>query len=183
MARVDETPRLPEAPRLPPAMPRSGVSAEARLALKQLLGDNERQLADAFRHGADVRALTRVRAQAVEHVVVHVFRACVGEPGDAALFAVGGFGRGALFPYSDLDLLVLVEPGALARHARVLEAFFACLWDLGLKPGHAVRELGECRALAATDVTVFTNLLDARRLAGSELLADALDALVDDKTL
>ena len=52
MARVDETPRLPEAPRLPPAMPRSGVSAEARLALKQLLGDNERRLADAFRHGA-----------------------------------------------------------------------------------------------------------------------------------
>ena len=49
MARVDSAPRLPEAPRLPPAMPRSGVSAEARLALRQLLGDNERELADAFR--------------------------------------------------------------------------------------------------------------------------------------
>jgi len=49
MARVDNAPRLPEAPRLPPAMPRSGVSSEARLALRQLLGDNERQLADAFR--------------------------------------------------------------------------------------------------------------------------------------
>jgi len=183
MARADETPRLPEAPRLPPAMPRSGVSAEARLALRQVLGDTERGLADAFRYGADARALTRVRAQAVEHVVVHVWRACVGEPADAALFAVGGFGRGALFPYSDLDLLVLIEPGALARHARVLEAFFACLWDLGLKPGHAVRELGQCRALAETDVTVFTNLLDARRLAGSELLAFALEAMVDDKTL
>src|SRR3954471_11250722 len=107
MARVDATPRLPDAPRLPPAMPRSGVSTQARLALRQLLGDNERQLADAFRRGADARALTRIRSLAVEHVIVHVWRACIGDPPDAALFAVGGFGRGFLFPYSDVDLLVL----------------------------------------------------------------------------
>ena len=91
-------------------------------------------------HGADARALTRVRAQAVEHVVVHVWRACAGDPSDVALFAVGGFGRGVLFPHSDVDLLVLIEPGALKRHAHVIEAFFACLWDVGLKPGHAVRD-------------------------------------------
>ncbi len=182
MAR-DHIPRLPDAPRLPPAMPRSGVSAEARLALRQVLGDNERRLADAFRFGADAHALTRVRAQSVEHVVVHVFRACVGDPPDAALFAVGGFGRGALFPHSDVDLLVLVEAGALRRHAHMFEAFFACLWDIGLKPGHAVRELGDCRELAGADVAVFTNLLDTRRLAGAIALADALAKLVDDPAL
>jgi [protein-PII] uridylyltransferase len=175
--------RLPDAPRLPPAMPRSGVSAEARLALRQLLGDNERRLADAFRFGADAHALTRVRAQTVEHVVAHVFRACVGDPADAALFAVGGFGRGALYPHSDVDLLVLVEPGALKRHAHVFEAFFACLWDIGLKPGHAVRELGDCRDLASADVAVFTNLIDARRLAGASTLSDALAKLVDDPAI
>jgi [protein-PII] uridylyltransferase len=183
MARVDAAPRIPEAPRLPPAMPRSGVSAEARLALRQVLGDNERALADAFRHGADPRALIRVRAQAVEHVVVHVWRACVGDPADAALFAVGGFGRGVLFPHSDVDLLVLIEPGALARHARMFEAFFACLWDLGLRPGHAVREFADCRVRAAADITIFTSLLDARQLAGADALADALGALVDEPDL
>jgi [protein-PII] uridylyltransferase len=183
MARADETPRLPEAPRLPSAMPRSGVSSEARLALRQLLGDNERRLADAFRAGADADALTRIRSEAVEHVVVHVFRACVGDPPDAALFAVGGFGRGALFPHSDVDLLVLVEPGALKRHERVFEAFFACLWDLGLRPGHAVREIADCRALARADVAVFTNLLDARRIAGAGALADTLAKLVDDPAM
>ena len=166
MARVDSAPRLPDAPRLPPAMPRSGVSAEARLALRQLLGDNERQLADAFFRGVDASALARVRAQAVEHVVVHVWRACVGDPSDCALFAVGGFGRGLLFPYSDVDLLVLVQPGALTRHARMFEAFFACLWDLGLKFGYAVREFVDCRAIASADVSVFTNLLDAKKLVG-----------------
>jgi [protein-PII] uridylyltransferase len=183
MARADETPRLPEAPRLPSAMPRSGVSTEARLALRQLLGDDERRLADAFRAGAAADALTRIRAGAVEHVVAHVFRACVGDPPDVALFAVGGFGRGALFPHSDVDLLVLVEPGALKRHERVLEAFFTCLWDLGLRPGHAMREIGDCRALASADVAVFTNLLDARRIAGAGALADALAKLVDDPAI
>jgi len=183
VARVDITPRLPEAPRLPPAMPRSGVSAQARLALRQLLGDNERELADAFRQRADAGALARIRAQAVEHVVVHVWRSCVGDPADCALFAVGGFGRGLLFPYSDVDLFVLIEPGALTRHARVLEAFFACLWDVGLKPGHAVREIGECRELAAADATVFTNLLDARRLAGKAELGTVLDKLVEEPGL
>jgi len=183
IAREDHAPRLPEAPRLPPAMPRSGVSPQARLALRQLLGDNERELRDAFRNGADARALARVRAQAVEHVVVHVWRACVGDAPDTALFAVGGFGRGFLFPFSDVDLLVLIEPGSLPRHARMFEAFFACLWDLGLKPGHAVREPRECRELAARDVTVFTNLLDARRLAGSPALVDVLGTIVDDPAL
>ena len=90
---VDDSARLPEAPRLPSAMPRSGVSFEARLALRQLLDDNERKLADAFRAGADAHALTRVRGLTVEHVVAHVFRACVGEPSDAALLAVGGSRR------------------------------------------------------------------------------------------
>jgi [protein-PII] uridylyltransferase len=183
MARVESAPRLPEAPRLPPAMPRSGVSAQARLALRQLLGDNERELADAFRQRADASALARVRAQAVEHVVVHVWRSCVGDPADCALFAVGGFGRGLLFPQSDVDLFVLIEHGAMTRHARMFEAFFACLWDLGLKPGHAVREIGECRELARSDVTVFTNLLDARRLAGPAALESVVENLVDEPGL
>ena len=172
--------RLPDLPRLPAALPRSGVSPQARLALRQILGDNERALVVAFREGVDVAALVRLRAQAVGAVVVHVWRSCVGDAGECALLAVGGFGRGVLFPQSDVDLLVLAEPPALARQARALEAFFACLWDIGLKPGHAVRTLDDCRALGAQDVSVYTSLLDARLLAGEAALADALGLLVAD---
>ena len=66
-------------PRLPPTVPRSGVSDVARLALRQLLGDVDRQLAEAFRAGADVNALIRARADAVERIVVHVWNACIGD--------------------------------------------------------------------------------------------------------
>jgi len=126
---------LPPLPRLPPAVPRSGVSVEARRALRQLLEDVDRALATAFRDGIDASALARRRGEAVARVVAHVWTACLGEVGDAALFAVGGFGRGLLFPHSDVDLLALVRDAQPAR-LRALERF----------------KTGEVQMLVATDV-------------------------------
>jgi [protein-PII] uridylyltransferase len=173
---------LPPLPRLPTAVPRSGVSAEARRALRQLLDDVDRALATAFRDGADASALARRRGEAVARVVAHVWTACLGEVTGAALFAVGGFGRGLLFPYSDVDLLALVQAPEPAR-LRALEQFFATLWDVGLKVGHAVRDAAQCRTLAAQDASVFTSLLDARRLAGDAAFDARLQAIVDDPAL
>lgn len=176
-------PALPELPRLPVAMPRSGVSAAARIALRQLLGDADRAAGAAFREGADATGLLRFRARSVDRVVLHAWQACLGEAPDCTLFAVGGYGRGLLFPHSDVDVLVLGEADALARQARALEAFFACLWDVGLKPGHAVRTPAQCREIASGDVTVFTALLDARVLAGAAGPAHALAQLVDEPAM
>jgi len=164
-------------PRLPPAVPRSGVSSEARLALRQLLGDVARRLADAFRDKVDTDELTQARAAAVERVVAHVWSACVGDSQRLSLYAVGGFGRGELFPCSDVDLLALCESPPTPAESRALESFFSCLWDVGLKPGHALRTLAQCRALAAQDATIYTSLLDARRIAGAAAPDEGLAAL------
>ena len=173
---------LPPLRRLPVAVPRSGVSSAARLALRQLLGDVDRALAAAFHAGVDASVLARRRSESVSRTVEHVWIACLGEVTDAALFAVGGFGRGVLFPYSDVDLLALVAAPEIAR-LRALEQFFSTLWDIGLKVGHAVRDPAQCRALAAQDASVFTSLLDARRLAGDPALDGVLRAIVDDPGL
>ncbi|HXE66164.1 MAG TPA: [protein-PII] uridylyltransferase [Rhodanobacteraceae bacterium] len=173
----------PPPPRLPSALPRAGVSRDARAALRQLLDDHARALTAAFRQGADAGLLAHARADVVSTVCGHVWSACVGEAGDAALFAVGGFGHGVLFPFSDIDLLVLHDPDPAPALTRALEAFFGCLWDIGLKPGQAVRTLAQCRQLAAADAGVFTSLLDARRIAGAERFTQALGALVDDAAL
>jgi [protein-PII] uridylyltransferase len=183
MSSVTATPiPLPPLPRLPVAVPRSGVSAEARRALRQLLGDVDRALATAFRDGADASALARRRGESVARIVAHVWMACLGDVTGAALFAVGGFGRGLLFPYSDVDLLALVQAPEPAR-LRALEQFFATLWDVGLKVGHAVRDPAQCRALAAQDASVFTSLLDAHRLAGDPAFDARLRAIVEDPAL
>ncbi len=173
---------LPPLPRLPVAVPRSGVSADARRALRQLLGDVDRALATAFHAGVDAGELARRRGDAVSAVVTHVWTACLGEVTGTTLFAVGGFGRGLLFPYSDVDLLALVMAPEPAR-LRALEQFFATLWDVGLKVGNAVREPAQCRALAERDASVFTSLLDARRLAGDPAFDVKLRAIVDDPAL
>ncbi len=184
MVSIPDSPfPIPAPPRLPPALPRAGVSRDARVALRQLLDDHARALAVAFRQGANASELARARAHVVNMVCVHVWSAYPSETDAAALFAVGGFGHGVLFPYSDVDLLVLHDPGPGAALVRSLEAFFTCLWDVGLKPGQSARTLVQCRELAAADASVFTSLLDARRIAGAERFSRALAGLLRDPEL
>ncbi len=89
-----------------------------------------------------------------------------------ALLAVGGYGRGVLAPFSDLDLLFLRPWKTTARTETVAEFVLYVLWDLGLKVGSAVRSVHECLSLARRDMTVRTTLLEGRRVAGDEALAD-----------
>ncbi|KAF1043728.1 [protein-PII] uridylyltransferase [Xylophilus sp.] len=100
-----------------------------------------------------------------------------GFPNGFALAAVGGYGRGELFPYSDVDVLVLLPEGTCidadaALQARA-ESFIGSCWDAGLEIGSSVRTVGECVDEAARDVTVQTALLESRRIAGSEALFGA----------
>jgi [protein-PII] uridylyltransferase len=93
-----------------------------------------------------------------------------GLPRSFALLAVGGFGRGALFPYSDVDLLVLLPDDPEHGYASKLEGLIGQLWDVGLEVGHSVRTLAQCDEEAAKDLTVQTTLLEARLIAGRRTL-------------
>ena len=84
-----------------------------------------------------------------------------------SLIAVGGYGRGELFPYSDVDLLILVPENISEAQNQSLETLIGALWDIGLNVGHSVRNLRECLAEANNDATVQTNLLEARLLVGN----------------
>lgn len=91
-------------------------------------------------------------------------------PPDIVLIAVGGYGRCQLFPYSDVDILILLPgpPDDLLRDK--LEALIGTFWDIGLETGHSMRTLDECLEMAATDITVQTNLLESRLLCGKREL-------------
>lgn len=95
-------------------------------------------------------------------------------PAGLSLVAVGGFGRGELFPHSDVDVLLLVpdgtSPDADAQVQRRIEAFIGSCWDAGLEIGSSVRTPDECLATAASDVTVQTSLLESRLIAGDRKL-------------
>ena len=84
--------------------------------------------------------------------------------------ATGGYGRGVLAPFSDIDLLFLTDQDPAAETLRVVEYMLYLLWDLGLKVGHATRSIDDCLAEGGKDTTIRTALLDARFLSGNEPL-------------
>ncbi|MGE0073574.1 MAG: [protein-PII] uridylyltransferase, partial [Thiomonas sp.] len=102
--------------------------------------------------------------------------ATAGMPAEAALLAVGGYGRGELFPHSDIDLLLLLpQPqGSDAATDAAAERFIAACWDCGLEIGASVRTAQACIDEAAKDITVQTALLEMRLLSGDRALAQRM---------
>src|ERR1700736_868810 len=96
-----------------------------------------------------------------------------------AVVATGGYGRGLMAPESDIDLLFILPYKQTAWGEQVAEAILYCLWDMGLKVGHATRSIAECIRQAKADMTVRTAVLEARYLLGDRKLYDELMARFD----
>ncbi|MBI2379971.1 MAG: [protein-PII] uridylyltransferase [Gammaproteobacteria bacterium] len=140
---------------------------------KAYLKAGQEALEQAFDAGEDVEVLVHARATQLDALLQDFWQAS-GLDHRLCLCAVGGYGRGELHPHSDIDLLVLTEATLDAASREKLEVFLTRLWDLGLEIGHAVRSVAECAAQAAADITICTNLLEARALAGNDRLFAAM---------
>ena len=148
---------------------------EVRSACASLVEEARAWLATAS-PGEDPAELLAWHAGRLDHLVRALYqRAGLGADQLVSLVALGGYGRGELYPYSDLDLLVLCEEDE-ALAVKVVEAVVYPLWDAGVKVSHAVRTQAETLELASEDLTVCSSLLDARHLAGNEGLTHALQA-------
>jgi [protein-PII] uridylyltransferase len=138
---------------------------------------------DAGGPTVDVRPLLARRCAAVDAIVLSAWSRTIAlTAGDGeltpALFAVGGYGRGELYPQSDIDLLVLLGEHAQPAAAPAVARFVATLWDAGLPIGHAVRSAAQTRDASAADITVLTAMLEARpNHATEDAVARLLDAI------
>jgi [protein-PII] uridylyltransferase len=103
----------------------------------------------------------------------HAVAVAPGEVGALTVAATGGYGRGVLAPFSDIDLLFLTQGDAPGPAQAAVEYMLYMLWDLGLKVGHATRSIADCLREAKADITVRTSLLDARRIAGDGAVFEA----------
>jgi [protein-PII] uridylyltransferase len=149
--------------------------AEPRLARhRRELSEGRAALETAYRARPNPLALVRLQAQLVDRLLRTLWREA-HMPNECALLAVGGYGRGTLFPYSDVDVLILL-PDVLDNSARELVSdLVSQLWDVGLELGHSVRTIAECITEGGQDVTVQTNLLEARRVVGSRPLTERFE--------
>jgi [protein-PII] uridylyltransferase len=126
-------------------------------------------LRESYLRRPNPRDLLTRHAQLIDRTVGAVWSE-IAPVRDAALVATGGYGRGELYPASDIDLLVLLpkEPSEAEREA--LERLIGRFWDIGLEIGHSVRTVEGCIEAAAGDITIRTTLLEARHLTGSRAL-------------
>lgn len=148
---------------------RAGQSfGEAGATLKRIVAARRRTLATEFARG-DIAAARL--SQTIDQAIVALWTAGAAQHGDAAgklaVAAVGGYGRGLLAPFSDIDLVFLHADAAHDVKA-LLDFMLYPLWDAGLKVGHATHSPRSAVQFAQRDMTARTSFLDARRLAGSE---------------
>jgi [protein-PII] uridylyltransferase len=147
------------------------------VALRGALRAERDQLIAAFVAGGAVEPLLRGLARCVDRALGRLARA-QGITRRAALVAVGGYGRGELFPHSDVDVLIVIPEDARADEFAAIEALVGMLWDLGLQIGHSVRTAEQCREEAGRDVTVLTSLIESRLLAGPTPLFEHFVSIV-----
>ncbi|TFW32982.1 [protein-PII] uridylyltransferase [Massilia horti] len=147
------------------------LAAPASLApvLKARLKSERAHVIQAFKEDGKPEKLLRGLRRVVDSVLAEAWRAS-GLPHNTALVGVGGYGRGELFPYSDVDVLILLESRPDALTQAKLENLVQLLWDLGLEIGHSIRTVDECMTESAADITVQTSLLEARLVIGDQHL-------------
>ncbi len=137
--------------------------------LRERLKSRRAALAAAYLKKPAVSLYLTRHADLVDGVLTEICGR-LGLPDSFCLVAVGGFGRGELFPGSDVDLLLLLPHEPSAEQQTTLENWVRACWDVGLEIGHSVRTINVCIAEAEADITVETNLLEARFLWGNRPL-------------
>ena len=146
--------------------------AEGRVAAERLLMDDGGGTACAARLS---HLMDEIIAALYDFAVGHVYRAKNPSAAERmAIVAVGGYGRGTLAPGSDIDLLFLLPYKQTPWGEQIVEYMLYMLWDMGLKVGHATRNIEECLRLSRSDMTIRTAVLEARFVWGEKPLCDEL---------
>ncbi len=128
-------------------------------------------LKNCYQKGCDVNTVVYGRSNLTDQLINVIFNFLFKDlDQEISLVAVGGYGRGELHPKSDIDLMILLQEEENQNTRDLLEKFLMLLWDIRLEIGHSVRTVEECVEESSKDITVATNIMEARLLIGSETL-------------
>lgn len=142
--------------------------------MKSELRDRREALEFLWRQGLSGKSLLAQHTDLIDAYLSHNFRNIQEAREGMTLVALGGYGRKELFPFSDIDLMLLYDPAAEKHVAAVAETIFYPLWDAGLEVGHAVRTPKACLSHGKEDFYFQVAMLDARPVAGSEALFETM---------
>ena len=147
------------------------------LSLKKELVLNELNLIKLFLKKRDSQSYLAAHSLLVDQILNKLWQA-IEFKDDASLIACGGYGRQELFPFSDVDLLILIPKKVNHSLDQKIEQFITLAWDTGLRISHSVRNLDDTKKEIKRDVTVHTNLLESRYLDGDKTLYKHLKIII-----
>ena len=141
-------------------------------AFKETLKTAEACLASRFEQGVPVTTLVRQRAELIDQLLIQCWQLHFPDEiqKQATLVAVGGYGRSELHPCSDIDIMILLNEQDNEDICSHIEQFLTMLWDTGMEVGSSVRSISECIYHGGEDVTIATNLMEARYITGDKTL-------------
>jgi [protein-PII] uridylyltransferase len=142
---------------------------------KKIIRDQHDSMLARSDHLNDIEQIIYEKSELIDQIISKAWIHFITHHDDLALIAVGGYGRGELFPYSDIDLLILKKQGDSSEQKDEISKFITYLWDIGLEVGQSVRTINECIELAKTDLTIYTTLMETRILIGNEELYQMLN--------
>ncbi|TSH77069.1 [protein-PII] uridylyltransferase [Acinetobacter sp. RF15A] len=141
-------------------------------AINQWRSDVENQLQECFENGQSIRDIILARSNLIDEALQFLWKHAGLDQTELSLFAVGGYGRREMLPYSDVDIMILSENKIIPEQEQRISTFISSLWDVGnFKPGISVRTINECVTQASSDLTVATSLIEARLIIGNENLS------------
>jgi [protein-PII] uridylyltransferase len=145
--------------------------------LREQIKEGQQKLAADYQAKPDAQKILHGRSLLVDKILNQLW-SDVQLPADATLIGVGGYGRGELYPASDVDLLILLSSPLDAESQIQVEKLIGLFWDIGLEIGHSVRTLDECLEESTHDITIQTSMLESRWLAGSTVLFEAFEKAI-----
>ncbi|MFM6957428.1 MAG: [protein-PII] uridylyltransferase, partial [Acinetobacter sp.] len=141
-------------------------------AINQWRTDVEKQLQESYENGQTIREVIKARSNSIDEALVFLWNHAELNQTELGLFAVGGYGRREMLPYSDTDIMILSEDEISEEQEKLISTFISSLWDVGnFKPGISVRTIQNCVEQASNDLTVASTLIEARLITGNEQLA------------
>ncbi|MCF8183195.1 MAG: nucleotidyltransferase domain-containing protein, partial [Limnohabitans sp.] len=149
------------------------------LSLKKELALNELNLIKVFLKKRDGISYLQNHSQLIDKTLSRLWQD-LELRNSATLIACGGYGRQELFPYSDIDLLILIPKSLNKPLSQKIEQFISLVWDLGLRVGHSVRNINQTKIEIKRDITVQTNLLESRYLNGDKVLYKNLKKIINE---